>query len=36
MKIERSIRERLKDFIGILGKSSKEEFEKYLAKVQVQ
>jgi len=29
-RIERSLRERLKDLIGILGKSSEEELEKYL------
>ena len=30
IKIERSVRERLKDLIGILGESSEEEFERYL------
>jgi len=29
-RIERSLRERLKDLIGILGESSEEELEKYL------
>ena len=28
--IERSLRERLKDLIGILGRSSEEELERYL------
>jgi len=30
VRIERSIREKLKDLIGILGESSEEELEKYL------
>ncbi len=33
IKIERSVRERLKDLIGILGESSVEEFERYLEEV---
>ena len=33
IKIERSVRERLKDLIGILGGSSVEEFERYLEEV---
>ena len=30
IRIERSVRKRLKDLIGILGESSGEEFERYL------
>ncbi len=30
IRIERSVRERLKDLVGILGESSEEEFERYL------
>ena len=30
IKIERSVRERLKGLIGVLGESSEEEFERYL------
>jgi len=30
VRIERNIRERLKDLIGILGRSSEEELERYL------
>lgn len=33
IKIERSVRERLSDLIGILGESSQEELERYLAEV---
>ncbi|MCE4616587.1 MAG: DUF104 domain-containing protein [Aeropyrum sp.] len=33
VKIERSVQERLKDLIGILGGSSVEEFERYLEEV---
>ncbi len=36
VKIERSVRERLKDLIGILGKSSEEELERYLAEAWQQ
>ncbi len=30
VRIERSLRERLKDLIGILGRSNEEELERYL------
>ncbi len=30
IKIERSLREKLKDLIGVLGESSSEELERYL------
>ena len=30
IRIERSLRERLKDLIGILGRSNEEELERYL------
>lgn len=30
VRIERSVRDRLKDIIGILGKSDEEELERYL------
>ena len=33
VRIERSLRERLKDLIGILGKSDEEELERYLEEV---
>ena len=36
IKIERSVRERLKDLIGILGESSEEELERYLAEAWQQ
>ena len=36
IKIERSVRERLKDLIGILGRSSEEELERYLEEAQAQ
>ena len=36
VKIERSVRERLKDLIGILGESSEEELERYLAEAWQQ
>ena len=36
VKIERSIRERLNDLIGILGESSEEELERYLEEAQAQ
>ena len=36
IKIERSVRERLKDLIGILGGSSEEELERYLEEAQAQ
>ena len=32
VRIERSLRERLKDLIGILGRSNEEELERYLEK----
>jgi len=32
VRIERNLRDRLKDLIGILGKSSEEELERYLEK----
>ena len=36
IKIERRVRERLKDLIGILGESSQEELERYLAEAWQQ
>ena len=36
IKIERSVRERLRDLIGILGESSEEELERYLAEAWQQ
>ena len=36
IRIERSVRERLKDLIGILGESSEEELERYLEEAQAQ
>ena len=33
VRIERSLRERLKDLIGVLGESSEEELERYLGEV---
>ena len=36
IKIERSIRERLRDLIGILGESSEEELERYLTEAWQQ
>ena len=36
VKIERSVRERLRDLIGILGESSEEELERYLAEAWKQ
>ncbi len=36
IKIERSVRERLEDLVGILGESSEEEFERYLEEAQAQ
>ncbi len=33
VRIERSLRERLKDLIGILGSSNEEELERYLEEV---
>ena len=36
IKIERSVRERLKDLVGILGESSEEELERYLAEAWQQ
>ena len=36
VKIERSVRERLRDLIGILGESSEEELERYLTEAWKQ
>ncbi|MEB3780672.1 MAG: antitoxin family protein [Desulfurococcales archaeon] len=36
IRIERSVRERLKGHIGILGESSEEKLEKYLEEAQAQ
>ncbi len=36
IKIERSVRERLRDLVGILGESSEEELERYLAEAWQQ
>ena len=36
IKIERSVWERLKDLVGILGESSVEEFERYLEEAQAR
>ena len=36
IRIERSVRERLKDLVGILGESSEEELERYLAEAWQQ
>lgn len=33
VRIEKSLREKLKDLIGILGRSSEEELERYLEEV---
>ena len=33
IRIERSLRERLKDLIGILGRSNEDELERYLEEV---
>ncbi|MEB2837165.1 MAG: antitoxin family protein [Desulfurococcales archaeon] len=36
IKIERSVRERLKDLVGILGESSEKELERYLVEAWQQ